>query len=66
MKSEKQEALSKKGQLVIKEKKVTKLQIDVYEGSEKFISIKLYDEKMNVTVFYVDIEHKKLFKELFK
>jgi len=66
MKREKQEALSKKGQLVIKEKKVTKLQIDVYEGSEKFISIKLYDEKMNVTVFYVDIEHKKLFKELFK
>jgi len=66
MKSEKQEALSKKGQLVIKEKKVTKLQIDVYEGSEKFISIKLYDEKMNVTVFYVDIEHKKSFKELFK
>lgn len=66
MKKEKQEALSKKGQLVIKEKKVTKLQINLYEGSEKFISIKLYDEKMNVTVFYVDIEHKKLFKELFK
>jgi len=66
MKREKQEALSKKGQLVIKEKKVTKLQINLYEGSEKFISIKLYDEKMNVTVFYVDIEHKKLFKELFK